>query len=137
MLPVIHKSCPRHFMQQLSRDHIQKFPNSKHLDITTVNNYGLPRTWSKEEWGRKIARIIRKGKRSLGQVVQLLGALPRAPKVCKVGHWSGHTTRLQVRSLVWAHMRGKQSMSMSVCLSVYLSVSLCVCLSVSLCLSNQ
>lgn len=39
---------------------MQRFPNSKHMDITTVNNDGLPRTWNEERWERQRARI-RKG----------------------------------------------------------------------------
>ena len=44
---------------------------------------------------------------------QLVGTSPHTPKACRFNSRSGHTLRLRVWSLLWAHVGGNQSMVLS------------------------
>ena len=59
----------------------------------------------------------------LASMAQLVGALFHKPKSCRFNSQSGHMPGLQVRSLVWARMRGNRLVLLSH-INVFLLLSL-------------
>ena len=78
----------------------------------------------------RLEKILKSDIPTLASAAQLVGESSHKPKVCSLDSQSGHMPRLRVRSqcrhvrsLVWAHMGGNQSMLLSH-IDVFLSLPL-------------